>query len=310
MLLLAVQSNDPGAWWWSTLTSGTGMVLLGLIVGFTLLLALLSWRLRQTGVMALAENANHPTGLKGLAKRLADDSGTATVEFVLVTPILLTITLLLVQTTLVFTGLFYVNYAAFAAARSAIVYVPLELDDPANAITTIEGGTKFDRIRSAAIIALIPVSGEEAGTFPAADQIIEGLRSAHESLGQTTPGWVDNLLPGRLSYAANHTEVTLYEVVAEENGSIGFITAAGYYEFGPKDAIAAEVRHEMALTIPIASQIFTAASGNSGSYTTRTRDNDSPGPPGRWTEVTARYVLSNQGIERPLPDAPPVPRRE
>jgi len=308
MHLPVLQLADSQTWWWSTLTSGQGMLLLALLVGLLLVTLYLGWRLRQVAKMRLAEGATRPT----LAQRLADESGTATVEFVLVTPFLLLTTLLLIQTTLVFTGLFYVNYAAYAAARSAVVYIPLYYQDQPNTITAIEGGAKFNRIRSAAIVALIPVSGEESGgggTGPASD-IVEGVRAAYQAQGLDVPGWVDNLLPGRIQYAMNHTTVQLFEVYTDDSGEVVFETAGGVHEYGPRDAVGVEVRHEFALTIPVASQVFTLGGGESGSYSTPARSSDSPGPPGRWTAITAQAILTNEGIDRRMPDLPEVPRQD
>ena len=52
--------------------------------------------------------------------------GTATIEFALVMPIMLFLILLLAQTTFVMAGNLFVHYAAFAATRSAIVYIPAD----------------------------------------------------------------------------------------------------------------------------------------------------------------------------------------
>lgn len=306
MHLLASQFVDSQNWWWSTLTSGQGVFLLALLVGLAFLTLYLGWRLRQVAQDPAADDKPRPT----LRERLADESGTATVEFVLVAPFLLFTTLLLIQTTLVFTGLFYVNYAAYAAARSAVVYIPSNYQEESNTITALEGGWKFDRIRSAAMFALIPVSGEEASSSgdSVAGDLVQGISDLYTAQGRTPPGWVENMLPGRIAYAMNHTQVTLFEVYTSETGEVVFENAGGTHTFGPRDAVGVEVRHELALTIPVASKLFTLGSGESGSYSTATRNTDSPGPPGRWTAVTARAILTNEGIDRRLPAIPDVPR--
>ncbi|MEM1355975.1 MAG: hypothetical protein AAGH88_13965 [Planctomycetota bacterium] len=295
-------------WWWSTLTSDQGLLFVFLLAGLLLITLYLGWRLRQVAKAQQVTQTPRPT----LRQRLSDESGTATVEFVLVFPFLLTTSLLLLQTVLVFTGLFYVNYAAYAAARSAVVYVPLQVQEEANTITALEGGYKFDRIRSAAMIALIPICGEEAGTDGTGvpGQIVQGVQEAYQAQGQTPPGWVENLLPGRVAYAMNHTEVLLFDVYASQAGEVVYESAGGTYTYGPRDAIGVEVRHEMALTVPVASRVFTLGSGNSGTYSPPSRSGDTPGPPGRWTEVTARAILTNEGVDRSLPDLPEVPRQD
>lgn len=295
------------AWWVQTLTSGPAVTYLLIAGACLLLLVTLGWRLRR--VTALARERARRDGRSG-------ESGVATIEFALVTPFLLTITLVLIQTMLVFTGLFYVNYAAFAATRSAIVYIPADLGgEEANTITPFVGGAKFDRIRSAAVIAVMPVSGQEDGDLQASDELVDGLNRYFESQGEDPPRWVRNLAAGRLNYAAAHTIVTLQTLRTLEDGTVLFDDATGVTTYGPKDAVAVEVRHEFALTVPLASQLFSlGGSDDSGARSgTYNPENDlgagAAAPPGSWTVITARAVLTNEGVTRTLPDPPRVPRR-
>ena len=98
-LLAQLEPAQQTHWWWTTLTSGPALWLLGFAVLCIALLLYMVLRLRA--VSARYRKA-------GVKQRLAGDSGVAMVEFVLVTPILLIVMLLLIQTMLVFTGLFYV----------------------------------------------------------------------------------------------------------------------------------------------------------------------------------------------------------
>ena len=299
-LLAQYQSSPPQGWWLDTLTSGPALWLLGFALVCLALLLWLGWRLRE---VSLAHRS------ASFRKRLSDDSGVAMVEFVLVTPILLIVTLLLVQTMLVFTGLFYVQYAAFAAARSAIVQIPMDSSEPRNEIMTSRGSNKFDAIESAAMIAVLPVSGRESGSTVVASEIAAGLGEVFSAQGKSQPAWIDNLLAERLAYAMNHTSVTLEKVTpGNDSQSVRFTVAEGYEVFSPKEAIAARVRHEFALTVPLASRVF-ASIGESGTYSPASRNSDSPGPPGQWTVIESRAILTNEGIDRRLPEAPPVPRR-
>jgi len=290
----------PRGWWWDTLLSGPALTLLAVAGGCVLLLVLMGWRLRRLSA---------PVRAARRAKR-GGESGVATIEFVLIAPFLLTITLILIQTMLVFTGLFYVNYAAYAAARSAIVYIPADMGvDGPNMLTPVEGRLKYDRVRAAAIIAVMPVSGQEAGGLLSAPAVVAALNDYYAQQGRSAPGWVDNLAQGRLNYAAQHTTLTLMTVEDTGNGRLRFDDIVGGVEVGAKDAVAVEVEHEFALTVPVASQIFQLG-GRSGSYTPQTRGaSDTPAPPGAWTLITARAVLTNEGIDRNLPDPPRVPRR-
>lgn len=302
------------AWWWETLTSGSAMTYLG-VAGVCLLLILwMGWRLRVTSAPVRARRNRNPAG-KPADRR--GESGVATIEFVLVAPFLLTVTLILIQTMLVFTGLFYVNYAAYAAARSAIVYIPADVSpDGPNVLTPAEGLEKYDHIRAAAVIAVMPVSGQEEGGLQSAPEVVAGLNRFFNARGVTAPNWVDNLAQGRLNYAAAHTAVTVQTVRQLEDGTVLFDDVTGTTEFGPKDAVAVQVRHEFALTVPVASQIFRMTGSrddgaNSGTYEPMNRNQraGTPPPPGTWTVIRARAVLTNEGITRTLPDPPRVPRR-
>ena len=82
-------------------------------------------------------------------------SGVAMLEFAMVLPIGLILVLLMIQSSLLMVGNLCVNYAAYCAARSAIVTVPLDLSnsEPHNVVAF--GGTtgKTERIRLAAVWA-------------------------------------------------------------------------------------------------------------------------------------------------------------
>lgn len=298
-LLSQLQSASHGDWWWTTLTSGPAIWLLGFAVLCLALLLYLGLRLR-------AVSAHYRRA--AVKQRLSGDSGVAMIEFVLVTPILLIVMLLLIQTMLVFTGLFYVQYSAYAAARTAIVQIPTASTEPVNDLMPSRGSDKFDAIELAATLAVLPVSGRESGSSVAGSQLAFGLGEVFAAQGRSTPAWVNRLIAERLNYAMNHTEVTV-ETVRPGFGSqtVEIEPIDEYHTFTPKEAIGVRVRHEFALSIPLASRIF-AAVGESGSYTPASRDGDSPGPPGQWTLIESRAILTNEGIDRRLPEAPEVPR--
>lgn len=297
-----LEAAQQAGWWWTALTSGPALWLLGFAVLCLVLLLYLGLRLRA--VSARYREA-------GVKQRLAGDSGVAMIEFVLVTPILLIVTLLLIQTMLVFTGLFYVQYSAFAAARTAIVTIPAEMDLPSNEMDS--RSEKADAITGSAVIALVPISGREgaANSASAVDGavFVDALSEMYRSSGRSAPAWVGEMLAQRVNYAANHTQVDLHRVYPGDGSqTVSFEPIDGYTVLGPKDAISVTVHHEFALTVPLASRVFTAV-GESGSYAPASRSGDSPGPPGQWTKMTARAILTNEGIDRRLPEAPDVPRR-
>lgn len=299
-LLAQLEPAQASDWWWATLTSGPALLLLGFAVVCLALLLYMGYRLRV--VSARYRKA-------GLKQRLSGDSGVAMIEFVLVTPILLIVTLLLIQTMLVFTGLFYVQYSAFAAARTAIVQIPMASSEPMNDLMPSRGSDKFDAIESAAVLAVLPVSGREGGSSVASSELVSGISEVYSALGQSEPAWVDELLGERLNYAINHTGIQIERVsFAEEGSEAYFETVNDYATFDPKETVSVRVRHEFALTVPLASRVFSAV-GESGTYSPASRDSDSPGPPGQWTVIEARAILTNEGIDRRMPEAPEVPRR-
>lgn len=302
-LLAQLDTTPPSGWWWATLTSGRALMLLGFALCCVVLLVYLCVRLR-----AVSASRSVHRRKATVRERIADDSGVAMVEFVLVTPILLIVTLLLIQTMLVFTGLFYVQYASFAAARSAIVQIPSVSTEPSNELMPSIGSEKFEAITSSAILAVMPVSGRESGGSILNSELVTGVGEVFAAQNRAEPAWVDNILGERLNYATNHTEVTIERVISGEGSVVTFEEVGGYAIFSPKEAIAARVRHEFALSIPLASRVF-AAIGESGTYSPAGRDGDSPGPPGQWTAIESRAILTNEGIDRRLPPAPDVPRR-
>lgn len=297
-LLAQFEIAQTSNWWWSTLTSGPAIWLLGFAFVCLALLLYLGCRLRAVSVK---------TRKVPIKQRLSDDSGVAMIEFVLVTPILLIVTLLLIQTMLVFTGLFYVQYAAFAAVRSAIVQIPAVSTEPSNELVSSDSSDKYQAIRSAAVFAVLPVSGREGGSSVASSELVSGIGEVFSAQGRSQPAWVDGMLGERLNYADNHTEITI-ERVSGENEAVVFSPVESYATFSPKEAIAVRVRHEFALSIPLASRVFSAV-GESGTYSPASRDSESPGPPGQWTLIESRAILTNEGIDRRLPEAPDVPRR-
>ncbi|MFK7790760.1 MAG: TadE/TadG family type IV pilus assembly protein [Phycisphaeraceae bacterium] len=301
MFLLAQLQTGEANWWWSTLTSGRAMWLLGFALLCVVILLWLGLRLRAVS----QEVRKLP-----VKQRLSDDSGVAMVEFVLVTPILLTVTLLLIQTMLVFTGLFYVQYAAFAAARSAIVVIRADMEDFPNELSP--SGEKASYIVGSAMIALTPVCGRESSSddtiIAIGPQMENAFSEMYRNLGEPEPAWVNSLIAQRLNYAINRTEVAVGKVIPGNEETMRIEPMTETTVFSPKEAIVVQVRHEFALSIPLASRVFSAV-GDSGTYTPAGRDGDSPGPPGQWTAIQSIAILTNEGIDRRLPEAPEVPRR-
>jgi len=278
---------------WSALLQGPGAAWLGI--------ALLSLVGLIAGGYLLARLHPRSAGLS-LWQHLRQhgESGVATVEFVLVFPIVMFLALLLLQSTLAMVGNAMVNYAAFTATRAAIVWVPhdnVSLFEPRNTIIPEQGHAKFDRIRAAAVFAVVPVSGRlDASDYPA-DEFRDGIEDLFTQSGRTPPNWVDTMAAQRVHYAAQNTDITLLEAeVLGDSVEFDQITGSSPYEVGPRDAISVRVDHRLNLAVPYVRGIFA-----DGEHTTADG-------PGGYTDVRAQYTLTNEGIDTNLPPLPDLPR--
>ncbi len=101
-----------------------------------------------------------------------DEDGQALTEFILIFPLQLFITLCIMQLSLIYTAKLVVNYAAFNAARAAIVLIPQSIGEETEGVIKLpensEGESnnssneekemkKFDLIKRAAAISCMPV---------------------------------------------------------------------------------------------------------------------------------------------------------
>lgn len=120
-------------------------ILLGMALGWVLTRLLLRAPDRL-GLMLLSKQGSVPA-----PSALRDERAQALTEFLIIFPVLLLIVLGIFQFSLAFNGRQFVQWASYQAARSAAVWVALDsetpLDDEAD-----------DRIRTAAAMALVPVS--------------------------------------------------------------------------------------------------------------------------------------------------------
>jgi len=239
---------------------------------------------------------------RSLARRLREDgeSGVATLEFVLVFPVIMFLSMILLQSALAMVGNSFVHYAAFAATRAAIVQIPADYGDPAephNVIVPHEGNQKFDRIRAAAVFALVPVSGRlDTSDYPG-EQVRDDIAQMFTNQGRTSPNWVESMVAQRVHYAARNTQVTLLEADADPAGSsVTFNELFEGYEFGPRDAVTVRVEHRLNLSVPYVRGVF--ADG------THTTDDGR----GAYADVFSRYTLTNEGPDPNLPPLPTLPR--
>jgi TadE-like protein len=210
-------------------------------------------------------------GRASRARASRGEEGQAIIEFALVLPLLLMIVLTMAQVTLLMGANICVHYAAFSAARSAIVTIPSDLseDEPQNVM--LDYGAKYRRIRRAATWALIPVSSGEDGILEHGDG--EDLRAGLEEFFEayvtepefrfSVPEWVDERLGRKLMYAWDNTAVDVWPFVesryipsegaADDWAEPGAIAG---HEYGEDDDIRVRVEFAFPLSVPYVGGMF------------------------------------------------------
>jgi hypothetical protein len=178
--------------------------------------------------------------------RVGGQEGAAILEFALVLPIAMALVLVMVQCSLLMGGNLCVHYAAFCAARSAVVYVPDDFSpgEPPNLVSEARWSGKLRRIRDAAVWAVFPISCGHS-SYPEEDvgRLREGLEEFFDGYGQRAPGWVDGRIGRKLQYAQDHTEVDLHP-------------PADGLTYAPHEDLRVTVRHTFYLSVPYANWVF------------------------------------------------------
>ena len=247
----------------SRLTLAAGGVLLGSAVALCLLAGTI-WRL----------------GRGRRPQRAGGSEGTAALEFALLFPLALAIALVMVQSSQLVTHNVVAHYAAYIAARSAIVWVPenISLDEPRNYVSDPDTSEKMRHIHMAAVLALCGASPGKPGAGGAGGSGQGALhRAAYERLysyyGEPVPAWISRRYEHMYEYALKYTQVDL---ARPRNGAV----------YGEREDLSVTVRHTLFLSVPYANRVF--ALGPSGRAL----------PDGEYgTEVEITYTLTNQGVE-------------
>ncbi len=233
---------------------------------------------------------------------IADSSGTTSLELVLVFPIILFVSLLLVQSMMLMAGNMFVHHAAYWATRQAILEIPADYTNTggleANLISNNDNTDKYERIHLVAALRLTPVAGREDAGLGPAREVVDAVREHYAFYDKDEPAWIDSMLEPKVNYAFEHTEIEVlntrinpvdpHDVIFERLPSDPF-------KFGVRDPITVRITHRLNLGIPMVSRIF--SDGEHGGEGT-----------GRYTEVSAQYTLTNEGVTVPLPEKPPIDR--
>ena len=212
--------------------------------------------------------------------RARRQTGTAAIEFALLFPFAMMIILTMVQSMLMVAGNLAVHYAAYSAARSAVVWIPesLSYDEPKNVLALSDSSEKFYHIRAAAVYAVMPVSAGKSGLGsedPGNSNLIkEGFESFWQLSGSSAPNWVNTMLADKYRYAWNFTDVSLED-------------PAGGDTYGVHETVSARVTHRLYLSVPYAGAVLSRFGGE-----------ELPGEAGHYAMVVnAEYSLTNQGVQ-------------
>jgi hypothetical protein len=184
--------------------------------------------------------------LRGLHR---DQGGNVqSLSFVLTLPIFIMVMMLIVQVSQLMIGLNVVHYAAYAAARSAVVWIPADMPSPegSNCISSYAidpdapdqvmpvldpqspnfgpgsggltyliapGSDKYNKITSAAVLACVPISPSRDLGFSAANQsaaaaVLKQVYGGIAPASQTNPA-VPGRLDHKLAYACNNTKLEI-----------------------------------------------------------------------------------------------------
>ncbi len=209
--------------------------------------------------------------------------GVQSVSFVLTVPIFIMLMLLAVQITQVMIGLMTVHYAAFAAARSASVWIPARAGeepfdtDGENRLGLRElagvynGGTEYrilhdpdaqkqEQIRKAAALACVPIAPSRNVGIQASDSTGGSLQAIYAKLAPGAMGnsRISDRLNNKWGYADAATTIEIRVFHPDEIGDDAeppliqfppFLPQTEFtpYEIGWRDQVRITVTHQFAL---------------------------------------------------------------
>jgi hypothetical protein len=218
-------------------------------------------------------------------------AGTAIIEFALVMPFILMLSLLMIQSSMLMGGYLCVNYASYCAARSAVVQIPRDREgeypsEPRNALALLSstGGAaegKIESIHAAAVWAVVPVGdGSYSGSSPFGGRLAEGVQDLYAQYGRSGPGWISTRLQAKCAYAEENTTVTVEPDSSPQGIGLTYV--------GPDEDIRVRVVHNLYLSIPYANVVLARLDG----------DNAISLGDGKWAlRVEIPCMLRNEGID-------------
>lgn len=215
------------------------------------ILVLAAWRLSRTLAKARANSAAAPVD---------DQSGSTAVEFVMILPALAVILLMILQIALIVQAKFVVNYAAFCAARSAIVIIPDDFPggEARNHLNSPDSSEKFQVIHRGAALPLTAISPLPGTNLTRGVPILTDPNVVAELFKlapfDVAPRSMMAQVMLRAPYAY-HPENTAIKVLTQQGAESG--------SFDEHDWVTVKVNYRYYLAVPFAKKLFgTAYSGN------------------------------------------------
>ncbi len=214
---------------------------------------------RKSGRPRPAEGRGDPARPLSVFGRLgalaAAEDGAVAVEFALSAPVLLALVLVAVQLALAAASRRAVEAAAFAAARSAVVWVPAETDEGPNRLLRVGVSAKRDRIERAAALALLPAAPAEPDAAGRADpEVAHALRNLARETGLARP---DDLVR---RYGAVRSRLRVEVRVADEPVRGSALVA------GPSDPLTVTVTYACPLYVPLAARFLGVRDPRTGGF--------------------------------------------
>ncbi|HEX5103507.1 MAG TPA: hypothetical protein VFV87_06830 [Pirellulaceae bacterium] len=226
--------------------------------------------------LAVLARSLRPEWRRQILARLHRDEvgGVQSVSFVLAAPVFVMLMLLAVQITQLMIGLMIVHYAAYAAARSATVWIPARMEPieqvGENRIGNrvligsyaygseylIEPGTpKYEQIRTAAALACLPIAPSRDIGIAGGDPMTGSIQALYASYAPAamSNGRIPQRLANKWAYANAATEIEIHTF--HRNDEPPLIEYPPYHrdsefkpgEIGWRDQIRVTVTHKFAL---------------------------------------------------------------
>jgi hypothetical protein len=203
---------------------------------------------------------------------LRDERGAVqSLSFVLTVPLFIMVLMFIVQLTQITIARLVVEYAAFAAVRSAIVWIPANVDlEPANQVgmriprgdngnfavyEIVPLGTKSQRIGLAAAMACMPICPSRAQRGigpPPPGVLVDALFSAYTAGSEVNRPARRRVIYNKAQYALNRTRVEIevqHPPSRNEPPLVWYWPSDEYLdnEIGWRDSISVTVFHDYAL---------------------------------------------------------------